>query len=78
MKFETYKLPVYWTCYLINGDATGLTDDETAAIDAWCDETGVGPCVDCADDDVDFCHRHDASDYALACGCCRYTFEVLP
>lgn len=78
MNFETYKLPAYWAPYLINADATGLSDDEQTAIDAWCDETGVGLCVDCADDDVEFCHRHDASDYALAGDCCNFTFEVYP
>lgn len=27
-----YKLPVYWTCALINGDYTGLSDEEEREI----------------------------------------------
>ena len=26
-----YTLPAYWACYLINGDASGLEDDEIEA-----------------------------------------------
>jgi len=78
MNFETYKLPVYWASYLINGDASGLADGEQEQIDAWCAETGVGLCVGCDDDIDEFCHRHDARDYALAGDCCNFTFEVLP
>jgi hypothetical protein len=30
-----YDLPMYWACYLINGDASGLEDGEQSTIDAW-------------------------------------------
>ena len=28
MKTDTSTLPAYWASYLINGDASGMTDDE--------------------------------------------------
>ena len=41
MKFELYDLPEWSLCYLINGDATGLEDEEIAMIDAWMERAGV-------------------------------------
>src|SRR6516164_645985 len=40
-----------WASYLINGDASGLSDDERALADAWCDRE-LGPndaIVDCGE-----------------------------
>ena len=31
----TEKIPTWSLCYLINGDATGLTEDEVNMIDRW-------------------------------------------
>ena len=59
MKIETYTLPAYWACYLINGDASGYTDEEIAEIDAFC--SGKGFCVGCSDDTVEFAWRNDAN-----------------
>lgn len=39
MQIETFTLPAAWASFLINGDASGLTDDEVAEIDAMFDET---------------------------------------
>ena len=41
----------YWATYLINGDASGMTDIEQAAADTWCDvELDHGEhIVDCGD-----------------------------
>ena len=77
MNFETYKLPVYWASYLLNGDASSISDDDQAQIDAWCAETGVGPCLH-IEEDSEFTKWHDARDYALAGDCCNFTFEMLP
>ena len=30
----TYSMPIYWASYLINGDASGIDDDEIAEADA--------------------------------------------
>ena len=39
MQIETFTLPAQWASFLINGDVSGLTDDEVAEIDAMFDET---------------------------------------
>jgi len=40
-----------WASYLINGDASGLSDDERKLADAWCDrELGPnGAVIDCSE-----------------------------
>jgi hypothetical protein len=65
--------PSAWASYLINDDATGLDDGESAIIDAWLEYNQLGHCYDC--EDAGFLHRHDASGYALAADCQLYTFE---
>ena len=35
MNKTTEKMPTWSLCYLINGDATGLTDNEILLIDKW-------------------------------------------
>ena len=35
MNKTTEEIPTWSLCYLINGDATGLTDDEIRMIDRW-------------------------------------------
>jgi len=62
MNIETieYKLPAYWACYLINGDATGFDitntpDDPDAGtreqleIDQWLESEGNPHFVDCGE-----------------------------
>ena len=39
MQIEQFTLPASWASFLINGNASGLTDDEVADIDAMFDET---------------------------------------
>lgn len=45
-----YKLYDHWGCSLINGDDSGLEDDEIAAIETFIKAEGVGSCVDVWDD----------------------------
>ena len=54
-----YVLPAYWASYLINGDASGLEDDEQAEIDQWLDRGQPGCCVDCGESE--FSWRNDAT-----------------
>jgi len=35
MNKTTEKIPTWSLCYLINGDATGLTEDDVNMIDQW-------------------------------------------
>lgn len=62
----TYSMPVYWASYLINGDASGIDDDEIKQADAAIEDIGLGAPVDVSDSD--FRHRGDygslAGDYA--------------
>ena len=34
---RTVEGSAYWATYLINGDASGMTDDETTECDRWCE-----------------------------------------
>lgn len=38
-----YRLPVYWTCALINGDYTGLSDEEEMGINNFLKRTEGSP-----------------------------------
>ena len=51
MKFETVTLPASWAGALINGDASGLTDEELDDLDDWC-EMNVARCVGCDGESV--------------------------
>ena len=35
MRTDTITAPTAWACYLVNGDASGITDTEAAAADAY-------------------------------------------
>ena len=39
MQIESFKLPAHWASFLINGDQSGLSDDDVAEIDAMYDVT---------------------------------------
>ena len=41
MEFTTEKIPTWALCYLINGDASGLTDEDIAIADKWCEVNNV-------------------------------------
>lgn len=41
MVFTTEKIPTWALCYLINGDASGLTDEDIAIADKWCEVNNV-------------------------------------
>jgi hypothetical protein len=70
MKTETYILPAYWASYLINGDASGLEEEDQRACDAWLARNPGGSCVDCGESY--FSHRNDAG--TLAGDVAEYTF----
>jgi hypothetical protein len=65
--------PSAWASYLVNGDASGLEDDEIKACDAWLASEKLGAPVDCFD--AGFCHSHDARAYALPGDCQTYVFH---
>ena len=73
LQFVTATAPSYWAPYLINGDPSGLEDDEIAAADAFTDGK---LCIDA--EEVGFKSFHDAWAYCpFAADCCEYTFQVF-
>ena len=40
----------YWASYFINGDASGLDDEEQAAADKWFEDNEVIDVIDCDDE----------------------------
>lgn len=79
MKTIKLTLPEFWASALINGDFSGLEDDEANELEAWqsyASTENIGHCVDVNTDERFFIQHHDASAYVLACDCLEYTFEV--
>ena len=44
------ELPIYWASYLMNGDSSGLEDQEEKLIDETLKQLGLTNCVDVLDD----------------------------
>lgn len=78
MKTITLTLPAYWAPALINGDETGLDDDESAALAEFCEwlnSQGINAgAIDCTEE-PEFCRTHDAIEiWAPAGDCLEFTF----
>jgi hypothetical protein len=67
----TFRAPSHWAPYLINGDASGLEDEDIAECDAWVATLGAVHFVSC--EDYGFTRYHDAREFAMACDCQDYT-----
>lgn len=66
--------PSAWASYLINGDASGISDEDKAAADAWIERIGKGMPHSCYD--VGFMRYHDAADEApYSADCQSYHFD---
>jgi hypothetical protein len=75
MQVHEFTAPSYWASYLINGDDTGIDDEEKAAADAWLESLGLGYPVSC--DDAGFRWHHDAFEFCpVGTDCQIYTFET--
>lgn len=79
----TYRLPAGWGAYLIDGDASGFSDEEQAAMDRWLDERYVrleiAHCfpIEVPRDPEEFEPHHDAWDvWPFACATERFTFAA--
>lgn len=74
METSTYKLPAHWASALMNGDYTGLNEqDEEQLMRVIAGEDLCDP-VDCSDE-PEFMKYHDAQPYGvLACDCLTFTF----
>lgn len=71
---ETHTLPAYWASYLINGDDSGLSDNERRRIDRYVKVNGLGACLDVTNEE-EFSWDNDADE--LAGSTAEYTFIVL-
>lgn len=68
-----FTLPAHWASALINGDESGLTDEECTEIAGWLEShPELGECISC-DDDPEFRTKNDAG--TLACDCLTFEFE---
>lgn len=71
----TYIAPAFLAPYLVNGDASGMTDQEVAACDAWVESLPGQWCVDASEESV-FVRYNDANYFFPDAGdCLRYTFH---
>lgn len=69
----TYSMPAHWASYLINGDASGLDDDDIAQADAAIKDIGLGSPVDVSESDF----RRGGDYGSLAGDYADYTFHVI-
>ena len=75
METSTYKLPAHWASALINGDYSGLDEqDEEQLMRVIAGEDLPDP-IDCSTE-PEFMKYHDAQPYGvLACDCLTFTFQ---
>jgi hypothetical protein len=78
IKTYTLMLPTHWASPLVNGDETGLEDEDQAQLDAFVNDMvrtyGSCHCVDVSED-TEFMRWHDAAQYGvLACDVAEFTF----
>ena len=82
MNIEKFDLPDFWASALINGDTSGMNDDDEKSLDAFADwmvkEYGSCWCLTVANDEGgDFRTYHDANRFGvLACNVLEYSFDV--
>ena len=71
-----FVLPEFWLPALVNGDTTGLDEEDERALDAFlADLPADAYCVGTDDSEASFCTRHDATRYGvLACNCVDVRF----
>ena len=64
---ESFTAPAAWASYLVNGDASGISEAEKQEIDRVA--AGLGSCVDAIE-----CGFKWRPDYGMAGDCCEYRF----
>ena len=78
IKTYTLMLPSHWASPLVNGDESGLEDEDSAALNAFVDDMvrtyGSCHCVDVSED-TQFMRWHDAVEYGVpASDVAEFTF----
>lgn len=74
MKTQSFILPAYWASYLINGDASGISDDDKACCDRFIESRKLGAALACSDESW-FSHTNDSGN-GLAGDVLEYTFPA--
>ena len=54
LRIATITGPAHWASYLVDGDASGLTQVEIAQADAWCKREGFREVLGITDDEPHF------------------------
>ena len=76
IKTIALNLPLFWASALINGDESGLDDNEQEQLDDWIKDNPNLCCIDVGEETF-FSKYHEAADYGvLACDCSEFTFQV--
>jgi len=83
IRLEYFDLPDHWASALVNGDISGMDDDDEKALNDFTDDMvaqyGKCWCIDVMDLNGDFRRYHDATRFGvLACNVSTYTFDVTP
>lgn len=55
MELTKEPIPTWALCYLINGDPTGLTDEEIAMVDKWYEQNKVEVVCTAPDQEGEYC-----------------------
>jgi len=80
MKTAEYIIPESYLCALINGDTSGLSDEDDSALDRFIDDRlKEYPRFHCLSDtrDEGFMKYHDLEPYGvLACDCVTVAFDI--
>jgi hypothetical protein len=80
MQIETFQLPDFWASALINGDTSGLSNEDEQALEAFTNSMikDYGSCraIDCTDE-PHFSKFHEATRFGvLACDVLNFSFDV--
>jgi hypothetical protein len=74
METSTYKLPAHWASALMNGDYSGLEEQDEEQLMRVIAGEGLPDPIDCSTE-PEFMKYHDAQPYGvLACDCLTFTF----
>lgn len=74
METSTYKLPAHWASALINGDFSGLEEEDEEQLMRVIAGEGLPDPIGCSTE-PEFMKYHDAEPYGvLACDCLTFTF----
>jgi hypothetical protein len=77
IKTITLDLPSHWACPLINGDESGLEDEEQGQLDAWVKDNPNLYCIDVSEETF-FYTYHSGREYGvLPCDCAEFTFQEI-